>query len=259
MRLETITKRFACMLLAVVLAVPAVSVSVPADAAAKGPSLSATKKTVKAGSKFTIKVKAGKSKVLRTSWSMKPDSYLKIESQSKMSVKFYAYAVPSKVDVKVKVKYKLAGKTKTTTLTCKVNVYVKDNAKFNSNEAYFEFTLDNEVEPLQAPDRVDIDDPEKLIWDEETEMMAAVLPSDFAIRGSYKEVKIDKVVLFPDKKTMNVYVDPTTIEAGVQYMIFPISIKRVDGKDFGEDGQLYYATVDKVKLPAASGSAAAVA
>ena len=42
-------------------------------------------------------------------------------------------------------------------------------------------------------------------------------------------------------------------------MIFPISIKRADGKDFGEDELLYYATVDKVKLPAASGSAAAVA
>ena len=260
MKLKTITKRFACLLLAVVLTVPAVSVSIPANAAAKGPSLSVKKVTVEGGKTFTIKVKAGKAKIIKTKWSVNPEGYINIMKQKKTSAKFYAYFTPGDFKVIANVKYKLAGKVKTTRLTSKVKIFLKDNAVYKPDESCFEFVMSKEVEPLVTPDRMDMNNPEILIWDEEVEMMAAVFSAKFLRSETKKEVKVDKVVLNTDKKTIDVYVDPTTVDKGWQYLVIPLSFKRADGEDFDvTEPNIFAATVKDIKTPvAASGSATAV-
>ena len=259
MRSQTITKRFSCLLLALVLAVPAVSVSAPAEAAAKAPTLSVKKKTVTGVSNFTIKVKAGKAKIIKTKWSTDPLGYVELKSKKKTSVKVHTFNYPLACKVKAKVKYKLGGKVKTTTLTSTVTVKVKNNAVYKPEEGCFEYVLAKEVSPLTGHDKLDVNDPSLLVWDEQAEMMAFVSRSDFLMTDTFENIEIKKVVLKSDNKTVDVYVDPASIKEGVQYMVFSTGFIPADGSEFKNvDETTFFATVDKIVAPAATGSAASV-
>ena len=93
-----------------------------ANAAAKAPKLSTTKKTLNVGKSFTLKVKKNGAKISKTTWKTSKKKVATLTKASKTSVKVNAKTVGTS-KVTATVKYKVAGKTKTKKLKC--NVYVK--------------------------------------------------------------------------------------------------------------------------------------
>lgn len=101
--------------------VAGLNLSSDVSAAAKAPKLSTAKKTLKAGSSFTLKVKKNGAKLAKTTWSVNKKKLVSLSKAKKTSVKVSAKAAGS-AKVTAALKYKLAGKNVKKKLTCKVTV-----------------------------------------------------------------------------------------------------------------------------------------
>ncbi len=105
-----------------------ISISTDADAAAKAPKLSATKKTVTAGKSFTVKLKKNGTKITKTTWKVSKKKVATIAKKSKISAKIKTKKAGA-AKITATVKYKLGKKSSTKKLTCKLTVKANTTAQ----------------------------------------------------------------------------------------------------------------------------------
>ena len=127
--MKTLARKWLPMLLCLALALSGVAVPV-SEAAAKTPAFSVKKQTVETDGSFTLKIKANKTTVKKTSWSVNKDgkTAVVLSDEKKTSVVVTGKNAGA-ATVKAKVTYKNGSKKKTTSLTCKVTVNEKKSRK----------------------------------------------------------------------------------------------------------------------------------
>ena len=119
---KNILKKLSAVVLALALAVPAVSVPA-AEAAAKAPELTFKQMQILPDSSETIYIEKNKAKILKTTWSTSKKSVVDLAKKKKTSVQVKSGGSgDTTAKVTAKVKYKIGKKVKTKKLTCKVNV-----------------------------------------------------------------------------------------------------------------------------------------